>query len=179
MDFYQIRYVHWYCRDLLRDCSWVNFVNFWHGLSASHMIMAGYYHFTFWQSYLPMTHLYFRFRTITCFGIANGQISSIFDSYLPKTYPYFSFRTITCVNFSGFSGNLIHVLILWRSGLGLLMGRFCQFVIAFSAHDVIMVGYYHSIFLLWHNVIHWIIATSYNKSCFCHGCLSICIPITK
>ena len=40
-----------------------------------------------------MTHLYFRFRTITCFGIANGQISSIFDSYLPKTYPYFSFRT--------------------------------------------------------------------------------------
>ena len=29
------------------------------------------------------------------FGIANGQISSIFDSYLLKTRPYFRFRTIT------------------------------------------------------------------------------------
>ena len=29
------------------------------------------------------------------FGIANGQISSIFDSYLPETRPYFRFRVIT------------------------------------------------------------------------------------
>ena len=29
------------------------------------------------------------------FGIANGQILSIFDSYLPATHPYICFRTIT------------------------------------------------------------------------------------
>ena len=26
------------------------------------------------------------------FGIANGQISSIFDGYLPETRPYFRFQ---------------------------------------------------------------------------------------
>ena len=31
------------------------------------------------------------------FGIANGQISSVFDSYLHVTCPYFHFRTITWV----------------------------------------------------------------------------------
>ena len=35
------------------------------------------------------------------FGIANGQISSIFDSYLPATCQYFSFWTITLVNIYG------------------------------------------------------------------------------
>ena len=27
------------------------------------------------------------------FGFANGQVSSVFDSYLPMTHPYFLFRT--------------------------------------------------------------------------------------
>ena len=31
----------------------------------------------------------------TCFGIANGQIMSTFDSYLPATHAYFRFRMIT------------------------------------------------------------------------------------
>ena len=45
-----------------------------------------------------------------CFGIANGQILSVFDkSYLPVTHPYFRFRTITCVNLNGFSQNLMCV----------------------------------------------------------------------
>ena len=35
------------------------------------------------------------------FGIVNGQ------NYLPVTHPYFSFRTITLVNLNGFSPNLI------------------------------------------------------------------------
>ena len=48
-----------------------------------------------------------------CFGIANGQISSIFDSYLPAIHPYFTFRTITSVNISGFSPDLVCALILW------------------------------------------------------------------
>ena len=29
------------------------------------------------------------------FGIANEQISSVFDSYLPATHPYFCLRMIT------------------------------------------------------------------------------------
>ena len=47
-----------------------------------------------------------------CSGIADGQISSIFDSYLPSTCPYFHFWTIIFVNINGFSPNLIHALIL-------------------------------------------------------------------
>ena len=61
-------------------------------------------------------------------GIANGQISSVFDEiYLPATHAYFHFLMITSVNVNGFSPNLVCVLILWRSGLGLLMGKFLNF----------------------------------------------------
>ena len=42
------------------------------------------------------------------FGIASGQILSIFDSYLPVTCPYFRFRTITSVSINEFSPNLIY-----------------------------------------------------------------------
>ena len=59
------------------------------------------------------------------FGIANAQISSTYDSYLPATCPYFCFRMIIWVNISRFSPC---ALILWRSGFGLLMGKFCQFL---------------------------------------------------
>ena len=70
------------------------------------------------------------------FGIANGQISSIFcRSYLPETRPYFRFRTITWVNNKAFSPNLVCALILWRSGMGLLMGKFHQFLTELSARD--------------------------------------------
>ena len=34
-----------------------------------------------------------------CFGIANEQISSIFDRHLPATHPHFRLRTLTRVNF--------------------------------------------------------------------------------
>ena len=133
IDFHQTC-VQWYCGDLVLDCWWANFVNFW-------------------QSYLPTTHPYFHFWTITlvningfsanlvcaliveiCFGIANGQISSIFDSYLSAIHPYFTFRTMTWVNLNGFSPNLICVFILWRSALGLLIGKFRQFFICWR-HD--------------------------------------------
>ena len=36
---------------------------------------------------------------------------------------------------SGFSPNSVCALILWRSGLGLLMGKFCQFLTELSAPD--------------------------------------------
>ena len=42
------------------------------------------------------------------FGIANGQILSIFDDYLPETRPYFHFQKITCVNVNEFSPYLVY-----------------------------------------------------------------------
>ena len=44
----------------------------------------------------------------------------------------FHFLMITWVNIDGFSPNLVCALILRRSGLGLLMGKFCQIL---SAQD--------------------------------------------
>ena len=48
-----------------------------------------------------------------------------------------------------FHQTFICALILWRSGLGLLMGKFCQFVTELSAYDMIMVGYYCFTFLFY------------------------------
>ena len=48
----------------------------------------------------------------------------------------FHFRMINCVNINGFSPNLVHALILWRSGLGLLMSKFCQILTKLSAQDM-------------------------------------------
>ena len=59
----------------------------------------------------------------------------------------FRFQMITWVNFNGFSPNLVWALILWRSGLGLLMGKFRQILMVLSAGDTIMVGYYSLTFL--------------------------------
>ena len=47
----------------------------------------------------------------------------------------FRFRMITWVNFNGFSPNLVCALILWRSGLWLLMGKFRQIFTELSARD--------------------------------------------
>ena len=47
----------------------------------------------------------------------------------------FCFRMITWVNINGFSPNLVCALVLWRSGLGLLMGKFCQSFTELSAQD--------------------------------------------
>ena len=55
-------------------------------------------------------------------GIVNGQISSC------ATDPYFYFRMITLVNINGFSPNLVCALILWRSSLGMLIGKFREFL---------------------------------------------------
>ena len=57
------------------------------------------------------------------FGIADGHISSIFN-----THPYFHLRMITLVNINGFSPNLVYALILWRSALEFVKGKFHQFL---------------------------------------------------
>ena len=55
-------------------------------------------------------------------------------SLLPSSISlYFLFRLITWVNISWFSPNLVCALILWRSGLALLIGKFRQFLTEFSA----------------------------------------------
>ena len=47
----------------------------------------------------------------------------------------FRFRMITWVNMNGFSPNLVCALILWKSGFGLLMGKFRQILTELSARD--------------------------------------------
>ena len=47
----------------------------------------------------------------------------------------FRFRMITWVNINGFSPNLVCALIVWRYGLGLLMGEFRQLLTELSARD--------------------------------------------
>ena len=47
----------------------------------------------------------------------------------------FCFRMITSVNINEFSPNLVHEFILWRSGLGLLVGKFRQILTELSARD--------------------------------------------
>ena len=57
------------------------------------------------------------------FGIANGQISSHF------------YGVINLSKHQWISPNLVSALILWTSGLGLLMGKFRQFLTELSARD--------------------------------------------
>ena len=60
----------------------------------------------------------------------------------------FCIRIITWVNVSGFSVNLVYALILWRCSLGLVMGKFSQFLTELYARDMIIAGYYRFTFLL-------------------------------
>ena len=50
-----------------------------------------------------------------------------FRKFFTTTDPYFHLRMITIVIIDGFLPNLVCALILWRSALGLLMGKFCLF----------------------------------------------------
>ena len=58
---------------------------------------------------------------------------SIRQSYVRPSS--FHFRMITWVNNNRFSPNLVCALILWRSGLVLLMGKFRQIFTELSARD--------------------------------------------
>ena len=66
-----------------------------------------------------------------------GQISSNFYGVIcPRHAHIFHFRTLTWVNNKGFQPNLLYALTLRRSGLGLLMGKFCQIFTELSAWDM-------------------------------------------
>ena len=67
--------------------------------------------------------------------------SSVCPSVCPSVRPSyvcpsgFRFRMITLVNINAFSPNLVCTLILWRSDLGLLMGKFRQNFTELSTRD--------------------------------------------
>ena len=63
--------------------------------------------------------------------------SHICPSVSPSVRPsIFRFQMITWVIIHGFSLNLVFVLILWRSGLGVLTGKFRQILSELSARDM-------------------------------------------
>ena len=71
-------------------------------------------------------------------GIMVSRWTSVCLS-VPPSYVHpsvFLFWMITRVNINGCSPNLVCALILWRSGLGLLMGKFHQILTALSAQDI-------------------------------------------
>ena len=91
--------------------------------------MAGYYGFTFRHP---------------C--VCQSIHPSVSQSYVRPSV--FRFQMITWVNINGFSRNLVCALKLWRSGLGLLMGKFRQSFMELPACNTIMAGYCSLTFLL-------------------------------
>ena len=73
---------------------------------------------------------------ISGFGLLMGKFHQFFTEYLPETHPYFRFWTITWVNNKGFKPNLLYILTLRRSGLDLLMGKFRQIFTELSAREM-------------------------------------------
>ena len=79
-----------------------------------------------------------------------------------SVHPCFHLWTITWRNISGFSPNLACALILWTSGLGLLMGRFCQFLtVIYPPHDSGRVLLFYVFYLFW-------ISHDYDLHICCH-----------
>ena len=68
-------------------------------------------------------------------GLSTGKFVNFSRSYLLETDLYFPFHIITRVNVSGFSPNLVFALILWRSDLGLLMGKYLPIFEELSVRD--------------------------------------------
>ena len=58
---------------------------------------------------------------------------SVCPSVHASISPYICFQMITWEKVKWFSPNLVCALVLWRSGLGLLMGKFRQFLTELSA----------------------------------------------
>ena len=72
---------------------------------------------------------------------------------LSSVSPYFRFPIIPWVSINGFSPNLVCALILWRSGLGLLMAKFRQFWSIRPSHDSGGVLSFH-VFILFYRIGH-------------------------
>ena len=100
------------------------FCNFWTELSARDMSTFSFPHdnFSKYQRIFTKLGVCIDIAKIW-FGIAHGQISTIFDSYLPATHPYFHFWTITLVNINGFSPNLVCAFYIVKICIGIANGQ--------------------------------------------------------
>ena len=67
------------------------------------------------------------------FVLLTGKFVNFRQRYLPTTRLYFCFCAITWLNINGFSPKFVCALILWRSGLGLKMGKWRQLLTELSA----------------------------------------------
>ena len=87
-------------------------------------------------------------------GIVNGQILTELSA---RDMPIFSFLDDNLCKCQGIFTNLVHALILRRSGVGLLMDKFRQCLTELSVRDTIMAGYYSLTFLFnqAYVLLHW------------------------
>ena len=60
---------------------------------------------------------------------------------MPMTCRYFHFQTITSLNINGFSPIFVCVLIFWKIGTEVLMGRFCTVLTELSVRDTSIVSF--------------------------------------
>ena len=141
MDFHQTWYVHWYCEGLVCDCWWANFVKFWL-LSARDMPIFSFLADNLCKCQGILTKLG------TCidikeiwFGIANGQISSMFDRVMCPRHNMVGYYSLTFL-FLFLHENMLWVLIRitwtrrgWSGGakvLCILDHRGVQLILAYS-----------------------------------------------
>ena len=71
-----------------------------------------------------------------------GKFYQILTELSVQDTPVFWFSDDSLSKCQRILTKLVRTLILRRSGLGLLMGKFCHFLTVFSAWDMIMAGYY-------------------------------------
>ena len=140
MDFHQTWSVHWYGGDLICDCWWENFLTFLTESSARDTTLFSFLIENFSKSHEFSPKLV---CALILWRSALGLLMGKFRLFLTElsahnTSPYFTLRTITWVNLNVFLSNLVPVcaFILWRSALGLLIGKFHQF---------------HWVICLWHD----------------------------
>ena len=85
--------------------------------------------------FLPLLSIFIPRHTIVvgCYGFTLVVRESVRLSVRRTSVSLFFVSIITCVNINEFSPNLVYALILCR--LGLIMGKFRQFLMELSARD--------------------------------------------
>ena len=105
--------------------------------------MAGYYGI---RLVVCVSIRIFCFQTVTWININGFSQNLVWDckwAHLVNFCPWHTHSFISgwwLVNINGLSPNFVCALVLWRSVLGLLMGKFCQFLTKLSARNML---YFH------------------------------------
>ena len=118
----------------------------------SYCLIVSFKHYHDWSFLYTCTNLTLLVNFYTLPHDSGGVLwCHIGRPWVCLLYVRFSFLDdkITWVNINRFSRNLVCALILWRSGLGLLMGKFCQIFMEVSDSDTTMAGYYSLKFFIW------------------------------